>query len=133
MDPKIKEAVRRVEPSDIKEIQMWFQMWGLTAPHKDRFSDLGFIVPDVAAGFLYLTNSGVAIIDAYICNPGAHKRIRDEALDAITYRILEAAEGAGVQYLKGDTNFRTILRRAQKFGFKVVGQYASFAKELIHG
>lgn len=95
------------------------------------FSDVGMLVPDVAAGFLYLTNSGIAYLDCYVSNPEAKlKKIR-AAIESITgYLIWIAKNEKKAEMICCNTRLRSIKRIAYRFGFECSGNHTSFSKIL---
>lgn len=99
-------------------------------PNRSLFPVTGFIVEKVAAGFLYITDSSVSIIDCYISNPKADLKSRSNALDAITRALITCAKEYDTKVLKCDTQLEAIKSRAVKHGFKPVGSFDAFAMEL---
>ena len=92
--------------------------------------DTGFIYPGVAAGFVYTTNTQVAIIEGYYTNPQSTKEERDTALNEITEALLRKITLLGVKYVKCDSCIPAVIERAKRFGFKDVGTFTSLFKEL---
>lgn len=100
-------------------------------PPKWAFSNEGFIVPGVAAGFLYLTNSSIAYIDFYITNPDAGVRDRMRAVHKITETIIGSAKvNHDVKMLYCNSKIRSIQNLAKYFEFKSLGKHAVFCKNL---
>lgn len=102
----------------------------MKAPPPEFFSDTGFIVDDVAAGFLYLTNSGIGIIDGYISNAMADKFDRDNAVNLITMNLIASARTAGIKLLKCDSQNKKVINRAKDHGFREIGLFTSLVKEM---
>jgi hypothetical protein len=123
--------MKRVSDSDLPEILHWFKKRNLVIPPKWLFSDEGFIVPRVAAGFLYLTNSGIARMDCFISNPDVSKADRADALEAIANRILYVARHEHkVKMISCDTKIKSIQTLAESLGFKISGEHVGFYKIL---
>lgn len=123
--------MRNVEVSDYPQIYSWFEKRKMPRPPHWVFSDEGFIVPAVAAGFLYLTNSGVAHIDCYISNPDQPKWLRNQSLWEITKTIvLKAEHEFNIKMLCCNTKIKAIELMAREFGFVSNGQNAMFSKPL---
>lgn len=99
-------------------------------PALDLFPKVGFIVDQVAAGFIYYTDSKVAIIDNYITNPRSDADERDEALNLITQELIGNAAFHGCTLVKCDTVLDIVKKRAMTFGFKSIGHFESFIKKL---
>lgn len=123
-------SARRVLDLDFDEISRWFDVRGKTMPHRSLFPSTGFIVNGIAAGFVYFTDSNVAIIEGYISNPHVDSKTRSNALDIITAELLMKAKSSGYKLLKCDTQLEAIKIRAKKHGFKPVGSYESFVLEI---
>lgn len=120
-----------IEDHDIVEIQNWLAKRGLKNTPNWVFSSSGCIVPGVAAGFIYYTNSGMAFLDGYITNPEARMRDRYLALKAVTAKLLHIAEHASeVKMICCSSNKRSIGKMAMSFGFKDDGMHNSFSKIL---
>ena len=121
---------RRVVELDFDELSRWVEVRGGSLPDRDLFPPTGFIVDGVAAGFIYFTNSLVAIIDCYLSNPFTDKELRDKALDLITVELIKYAKTHRCKLLKCDTKLEVIKHRALKHGFKALGAYENFSMEL---
>ena len=121
--------VRAYKSDDFGTVQTWLAKRKLTAPSPELLSEIGFITNE-CVGFLYLTNSGMAILDSYVSDPEASKAARAEAFTEITKRLISAAEAHGVIMLKADTQFKSILALCQQFEFQETGHYTSFQKRL---
>lgn len=121
---------RRFLTEDFKQISEWMSERSLGVPRGTRLSSTGIIVDNVAAGFLYVTNSEVAIIDCFISNPKADKIDRGNALDEITEALLKLALRYGARIVKCDSQLPSIQERALRHGFTESGTYSSFSKEL---
>lgn len=122
--------VRRVLELDFDEIQKWFELRAMPVPDRSIFPKVGFIVNKIAAGFIYFTDSSIAIIDGYISNPKSDTRDRNEALDSITGALIMFARQHKVKLLKCDTALDSIKIRAEASGFKRIGAFDSFKMEL---
>lgn len=105
----------------------------MPTPSVGALPGTGYIYPGVAVGFLYCTDSQVAIIDMFLANPDTDAFTRRRALDAITEHLLSAATILGAKYVKCDSSNPAIISRALKFGFKETGQHTSLFKELGNG
>jgi hypothetical protein len=123
-------SARRVVDLDFDEIERWFEARNHKMPHKYFFPKIGFIVDNIAAGFIYMTDSNVGIIDVYISNPSIDGLVRGHALDEITQELIKSAQFYGLKLIKCDTKLEKVKNRALSFGFKHIGAYESFILEL---
>jgi len=122
--------IRIFKPEDYTQLTGWFKHREMNVPPQDFLSSMGYIVDNVAAGFIYTTNSCVAIIDTYITNPDSDKKDRDIALDWITIHLTAYAKNGGYKIVKCDSSIKKVIKRATNHGFKEVGQFTSLVKEL---
>lgn len=124
------DNVREYKSGDYSEICKWFKLHGLGTPMRDQLPMNGFIVPKIAAGFIYLTDSSVAILDCFIANPDSDDHQRDAAIDLIVSKLTTFARTRCVQLLIANTKIPVIRLRALHLGFLETGIHHSFAKEL---
>jgi hypothetical protein len=82
----------------------------------------GFVIPGKAAGFLYRTDSSIALIENLVAAPGLSREERGEAVDAIVTAVIERAKELGFDMLVGYTVLDVVVKRAQRFGFRHVAQ-----------
>lgn len=89
--------VRRFEHSDYEEYQKWFNSIKNSAgcPSYEMLSTIGYIVEQdnlkICAGFLYLTNSNIAMIEFVIANKKAPTQIRKKALKKLLHSLEQEA------------------------------------------
>ncbi len=121
---------RRVVDLDFDEIKRWFGIRDERFPDRSLFPDTGFIIDGIAAGFVYFTDSSIAIIDCYISNPDTDQLSRSDALNAITESLINSAKFHRCKMIKCDTKLESIKARAISHGFKTTGAYESFIKEI---
>jgi hypothetical protein len=112
------------------EVASWFTARSLPIPSHHSLPTNGFIVPGVAAGFLYLTDSDVSILDCFISNPKTTEVERDEALDSIAHHLIACASLHDTKILICNTTLKAIKDRAVFLGFTDTGTHFALAKEL---
>lgn len=108
----------KIEDKDFSVLREWWRGWGMTPVPRELLPETGMIVPGVCAGFLYLTNSALGLIETYISNPEASKRLRDEGLDELTHALISLAKDHGVTLLRCDSKNLSVIERAKKFQFE---------------
>lgn len=113
--------IREYRPEDYEEIAGWHRARGADAPSPALLSSTGHIVPGVAAGWLYLTNSGAALLEHYVSNPNAEPGARNAALDEITLALFKVAIDAGCRVVIALTADDSIADRARKHGLRDFG------------
>lgn len=122
--------VRRICEADFLRLEEWFKGRGVAMPHRSLFPLNGYIVEGIAAGFLYLTDGGIGLLDCYITNPETDSKTRSNALDALTEALLSCAHLNRCRLIKCTTKIEAIKKRAERFGFKSVGTFEAFFMEL---
>lgn len=122
--------MRRFRPTDYGEIAGWYETRGRTPPGLACLPMTGFIVPGVAAGFLYATDSALGIIDCLVSNPSASVLARGRALVAISSALVAAAENMGVRALVTTTREPGVIRQAERMAFRQVGQFVTMVREV---
>lgn len=110
--------------SDYKTICSWFEKREIAPIPEDVVPNFGLIVPDVAAGFLLVTDCNLGILDFYISNPEANPKDRDLALDEITGGLIKYGRSVGITNFKADTQIEAIKTRAKYHGFDYLGETA---------
>lgn len=122
--------MRRFVQSDLDEINTWYAARGAPSIPLSTLPEVGEIEPGVAAGFLYQTDSTLALVEGYVSNPEAPSDARNAALDGITAALIADAKALGVQQVVALCTDKGIEERAQRHGFKPIGMYAMLAKNL---
>jgi len=108
--------VRLVTKEDFSMIESWCHGWNVPKV-TNVCSNLGYIVDDVAAGWLYITNSPVAFVEHLITNPKSGIKLRNKALDLVVLHIANVAKDMDFKHLIGITNLDVIRKRAEKLKF----------------
>jgi hypothetical protein len=125
----------RVEPYSHKEhreqVERWWRLHGVAPVEPGFLSDEGFIVPGIAAGWLYLTNSKMALIENLTANPEVDEATRSEAIDRVVRRIVDEAQDFGAKVICGFTQIPAVIGRAERLGFqKNKGVYVLVSKGI---
>ena len=109
--------VRTVLPSDARSIDRWMGQWGI--PLRDVLPPNGLIVASLAAGWVHLCDSRVALIEPILRNREAADELTDVALDAVIRGLVEIAEVHGCSTILAHTRFAAVVERAtQRHGFQ---------------
>ena len=111
------------------EVDSWLDARGMARAPGHLLSGNGLIVPGVAAGWLYRTDSSVCLLDHFITNPAAALGARGAALNAITEQLLRAAQGFGARLVVALTHDTSIYRRARLLGFRDTGPCIMLVRE----
>lgn len=114
--------MRPVQMSDWPELGRWYRARG-QGLRPETLPKCGVMVPNLAAGFLYRTDSTVCLLDGYVTNPDAPSLPRARALREITTSLLTSAKLVGATYVMALCKSRGIERLAKRFGLAPVGTY----------
>lgn len=110
-------------------IDEWYHERNMDAPPHSSYPEVGFIVPGVAVGFLYQTDSDICMLDGYVSNPKSTEEERDEALDAITTALLDMGRYNGFKECLIISQSKAILARAKKYRFYEQGTFTLMSRE----
>lgn len=123
------DSIKKVEYWDFEEILSWFAARDIVVPAKWVFSDIGYIVPKVAAGFLYTSNSGIATLDCFITNPKASSEDRLKGLRTVRDALLVKANTIhSIHKVCCTTQHSVIELIANESGFLPSGSFKAFYK-----
>jgi hypothetical protein len=109
-----------------EQVLRWMEAWGQTIS-PDALPTTGFIVPGIAAGFLYRTDSSIAWIEGLVASRDISAEIRGLALDEIVRALRAEARRSGFKILLGYTQLQAVVDRALRHGFK----HAKGAYQLV--
>lgn len=98
------------------QVQAWLRHWDRSVT-PDMLPGTGFIIPGKAAGFMYRTDSSLALIDNLVAAPGLSEEERGQVVDAILAAICLEAARLGFKLLLGYTVLDAVVKRAERFGF----------------
>ena len=103
----------------VKQLKTWFEQWNISVSIMDVVPTTGFIIDNVAAMFVYETNSKVCFFDCLICNKEIDKDIRSEALDMLVNYGEKYAKDKGYSYIFSNSHYDAVVKRAENHGFNV--------------
>lgn len=123
--------IRRYNSQDFEVMCSWYVKHHMKPINESFLPAIGYIVPDVAAGFLYYTDSSVCMLEGFVTNPEAPAPNRHEALNQIIIACMDEAKVKGFQKICGFTIDDSILERATRFGFKLgPSKFSYISKEI---
>lgn len=88
---------------------------------------LGVIVDDIAAGFLYQTDSKLGILENFITSPDASPRQSHQALTEVTRELREFAETAEIETLVVFTKRPSVGKVIEREGFRKTADMAMYS------
>ncbi len=112
--------------TDLDELNRWLDVRGLMPVEAHALPIVGMIVPGVAAGFLYRTDSSIGFLDGFASNPEAPKETRAAALLHIGDALASRFDG---RFLLVYTEHVGISRWCRETGFTDRGSMRLFTRE----
>lgn len=122
--------MRAFQAEDLNEINGWLVERGINPVPLSILPETGFLVVNVACGFLYSTDSKLCLLDFYISNPKIPREKRKEALDEITEALLKEAKKKGFEIAQAASSEETIKDRCKRFNFLPLGSQDAFLLRL---
>lgn len=131
----MKLAVERFNKDRHYElVARWWRARGKPVIPPSHLSTLGLVAAlegkPVAAGWLYLTDSAVCLLESYISDPASKKQERAQALDLLTGELIERAHRYGFRSVMALTQHPSISRRCIRSGFEKKGDYSMYVRKL---
>lgn len=99
----------------------WWEKWGwgtVSQPPLYVLPKTGYISNDVAAGFLYLTNSSLCWLEWVVVNPEADKISRNESIDEVIKFCIAVAKESNSSSIFSSTRPGAFVARLKDHGFK---------------
>lgn len=94
-------------------LDSWFRAWGYPGLGRlDAYPDTGFVVDDCVAGFVYLTNSSIAIYDQWVSDPAVEVSRRRRALDFLHHLLGELCLERGYPFVSTQVHHDSLIRQA---------------------
>ncbi len=122
--------IRRFENADLVSLNRWYDLRGQPVVSLSALPSIGYFAEDMAAGFLYQTDSCIAMLDAYVTNPLTYPKDRDQALDEITECLLIDAKDFGFRKVLAFTQVEAVVKRAQRHGLQMIGPMILLSQEI---
>lgn len=111
--------MRHYKPSDYPMLCEWWNAQNFPPPPGSILPASGYICKEMAAAFLYLTNSPIAWVEWVVADPKAEKKNRNIAIDAIIAFVCEQAKKAGAKTIFTSSNLFPYMKRLERHGFVV--------------
>ena len=100
----------------------WWKDWKWTAPKKDFLPDMGYMVyyndEPICAGYMYVTNSNVVLLEWIISNfKFKDRKIRKEALLMLVQTITSLAASLGKKYVYSLLKSKSLIELYEDLGY----------------
>lgn len=114
----LAKVITRFKRHHYKVIKSWYEARGKQAPKEEDLSTLGFVADNRVAGWVYLTNSNVALIEGIIASPLTVPSLRRQSLRKLCSTLVDTAMSLGYTTIIVNTNHPSIEHIATDLGFK---------------
>lgn len=122
--------IRRYKPEDFKQIEQWLIDRGMKVFHPRVLPETGFIVDDIAAIFLFKTDSDSCYIENLVSNPHSDQAERDECIKQLLDTVLQEATRIGFKFAMAVTDSRPVITRALSHGAEIEPNKVLLTKRL---
>jgi hypothetical protein len=118
MNPAESIKVERFQPElHYASFCKWTRWYEMTPLPLQFLPQSGFVVENVAMGFMYRTDSKMALIENLTANPMVPRVTATQGLDAVVEAIAAEGRSLGFEVLIGYTNVAAVIQRALRHGF----------------
>lgn len=117
--------LRLYTSNDFPEVKHWYCLRGEHNAREEHFPPYGYFWPGVAVGFLYSTDSKLALIEGFITNPEAALRERHKAVLGIAEALVIACKFKKKIPL-AFTESNGIRKIAKRVGLQSAGLFEAF-------
>tara|TARA_R100000935_G_C2833003_1_gene166301 strand:- start:1 stop:402 length:402 start_codon:yes stop_codon:yes gene_type:complete len=105
----------------------WWKDWKWTAPRKDFLPDMGYMVyyndEPICAGYMYVTNSNVVLLEWIISNfKFKDRKIRKEALLMLVQTITSLATSLEKKYVYSLLKSKSLIELYEDLGYMKGGK-----------
>lgn len=114
---------------DFDQIESWYIERKMPTVPRDLFPKTGFIVDGAAAGFLYVADGGLGIIEGCISAKNISHALRTEALETLILDIFDEAKRVGLKKIMMLTQIQSIYDLCLKVGSTDIGYYRVLTKD----
>lgn len=116
------EALSYIREKHFGFIEAWFKARNFPAPDPDHLPQNGCVVyagpKPVCAGFLFQTNTPVAVMAHLIADKSVEKEERSRALDYLILHLQWAARDLGFRSVMCSSNIQPAKDRFERLGFE---------------
>lgn len=99
----MNSQARSAMPQEVKAARDWLVIQGWARMPDWAFSDLCYVVPGIAAVWLFTSNSGLYWVENLVANPLIDKETRKTALTALVSYVSDEARKLGAQAVMTST------------------------------
>lgn len=102
-------------------IASWYAARKMRPPDPDVLSETGWIADERVAGWIYMTNSSLCMIEGIISNPFTASSLRQYSLQTLCSFLVDTSYILGYKRIMAASRLTGIYNIATKLGFRCVG------------
>ena len=102
---------------DLATVNEWLQQHGINPFDPSDIPKFGFIVDNVAVGFLAMCEGKTCLIEGFVTNPKSDGKDRNAAIYKLLRGLIEVARETGAKKILGISNHDGLVLRAMECGF----------------
>jgi hypothetical protein len=95
----------------------WWEAWGWIPPPKDFLPEIGVIVDEVAAGFLYISNSKISWVDWIVSDKNYRGEDRDDIINVVLASLEEISKDYDTKFLYSLIKHEKLMEKYQSMGY----------------
>lgn len=119
-------------------LQLWWSERKFNCPPLELMPQTGYLVSlndqAVCAGFLTLTDAGVAVMGHFVSDPRVPGEHRHGALDLLISKLIDKAKQSQFKYLFCSTNLPDLEERFKRHGFEMTDSKINvYGRNLCRG
>lgn len=103
--------------NDYATLQLWWAAHGWEAVPPDHLPEVGFIINDLVAGFIYKTDSAFCWLEFIISNPDSHEDERSRALDCLLHACVEWVSKSRFKTILSTIKHKRLIEHYKQVGF----------------
>lgn len=111
--------LRKYTNLDYWTLTSWWHLHDWPCPDQEMLPETGFIVEDICAGFLYKTDSKIALLEFIISNPQTTKEKRANGLDILITALCEEAKKLEFKAIFTSVQHKKLIQRYENHGFVI--------------
>ncbi len=127
---KVRDMVRRYKDSDFEQISEWLIERGQKVFHPNVLPQTGFIVDQVAAIFVYETDSDMCYLENLVANPFINQEAKDYAITELIEAAFAHASNNGFKFILAVTDHPKVIERALAVGAHIEMNKVLLTKQL---
>lgn len=111
--------IKIFQEKDYPILHSWWTRHGWTPVAFEMLPKIGYIVNDVCAGFLYVSDSKLCHLEWLVSDPESEKTKRSDSLNILIDTLCLTAKEYGCKFVFTTSNNEVLIKRLQNRGFSV--------------